>query len=95
MGGIVYYEVVLARFLLHCNPKYVMCAKLYEGLYELFLTDFWWGLYKKDGHDLFSFLTGGKIPFFCSLHTFLLSISSNRSSWLASVSLNRSGSMNK
>ena len=39
MGGIVYYEVVLARFLLHCNPKYVMCAKLYEGLYELFLTD--------------------------------------------------------
>ena len=64
MGGIVYYEVVLARFLLHCNPKYVMCAKLYKGLYELFLTDFWWGLYKEDGHDLFSFLTGGNIPFF-------------------------------
>ena len=90
------YEVILAWFLFHCNPKYVMCANLYEGLYELFLFGFffffffWWGLYNKEGHDPFSFLNGGNIPFFCSLHTFLLSISSNRRRWLASVSINRS-----
>ena len=34
------YEVVLARFLSHCNPRYVMYAKLYESLYELFLFGF-------------------------------------------------------
>ena len=50
------YEVVLARFLLHCNPKYVMCAKLYEGLYELFLIRIFGGVYiKKMGHDILLF----------------------------------------